>query len=138
MTPEQARLLLEARRSLDAAKDLRRLGYAGFSASRAYYAMFYVAEAFLLGKGLAFSKHSGVHGGFGKHFIKTEIVPAEFLKYLRQGMEVRHAGDYGAGTKVVTEEEADTQIMHAGLFLELAERLIGSISSEDRSSGPTG
>ena len=132
MMPEQAHLLLEAKRSLEAAKDLRRLGYAGFSASRAYYTMFYVAEAFLLGNGLAFSKHSGVHSGFGKHFIKTGIVPAEFQKFLRSGMEVRHAGDYGAGTKIVTDKEDETQIGHAERFLELAQRLIGPLPSEDQ------
>ena len=43
--------------SVAAAKVLHTEGHHGFAASRAYYAMFYVAEAFLLGKGLAFSKH---------------------------------------------------------------------------------
>jgi len=57
--------------------------------------MFYVAEAFLLGKGLAFSKHSVVPTAFGEHFAKTGIVPQEFHRYLLRGMEVRHAGDYG-------------------------------------------
>ncbi|MBI4830274.1 MAG: HEPN domain-containing protein [Candidatus Lindowbacteria bacterium] len=59
MTPEQAALTEKARESLDAAKLLESQGYLDFAVSRAYYAMFYVAEAFLLGEGLTFSKHSG-------------------------------------------------------------------------------
>lgn len=126
MMPEQWELLILARDSLAAAKLLDASGYHGFSASRSYYAMFYVAEAFLLGKGLAFSKHSGVHAAFSEHFARTGIVPSEFHRYLLRGMEARHAGDYGK-LKTVTPEEAQEQIARAEQFLELAERLIGPI-----------
>ena len=100
MTPEQADLLVQAHDSVAAAKVLRTEGHHGFAASRAYYAMFYVAEAFLLGKGLAFSKHSGVHAAFGEHFAKAGIVQPEFHRYLIRGVAVRHAGDYGKARKI--------------------------------------
>jgi len=45
MTPEQQGLLDKALRSLQAARGLNETGFAEFAA-RAYYAMFYVAEAF--------------------------------------------------------------------------------------------
>lgn len=51
MTHEQSALLAKARKSVDAAKMLADEGMADFAISRAYYAMFYVAEAFLEGKG---------------------------------------------------------------------------------------
>jgi len=54
---EIERLIRKARESLEAAKMLFQEGYYGFAASRAYYAMFYAAEASLLKKGLSFSKH---------------------------------------------------------------------------------
>ena len=54
MMPEQADLLRQAHDSLAAAKILDAQGYHGFAASRAYYTMFYITEAFLLGQGLAF------------------------------------------------------------------------------------
>jgi uncharacterized protein (UPF0332 family) len=92
MMPEQADLLRQAHDSLAAAKILDAQGYYGFAASRAYYTMFYIAEAFLLGQGLAFSGHSGVHAAFGERIVKAGIVPSEFHRYLLQGMEVRHAG----------------------------------------------
>lgn len=78
MTKDQSELLEKAKASLKAAKMLANEGFYDFAASRAYYAMFYVAEAFLLDKGMAFSKHAGVHSAFGKHFVKTGLIPEEF------------------------------------------------------------
>lgn len=40
-------------------------GLYDFAVSRAYYAMFYIAEAFLLGQDLSFSSHAGVISAFG-------------------------------------------------------------------------
>ena len=75
MTKQQQALVEHARESLVAAKLLTQAGHHGFAASRAYYSMFYVAEAFLAGKGLSFSKHSGVIAAFAEHFTRTRIVP---------------------------------------------------------------
>ena len=60
MTEDQQELIEKARSSLAAAKWLLEGAYPDFAASRVYYAMFYIAQAFLEGEGLAFSKHSGV------------------------------------------------------------------------------
>jgi len=125
LTRNQADLLGQARDSLKAAKLLYEQGYYGFAASRAYYAMFYVAEAFLLDKGLTFSKHSAVHAAFGQHFAKTAAVPAEFHAYLIEGMEVRHEGDYGKADAVTADKSA-AQIARAEKFLPLAEEMLGS------------
>jgi uncharacterized protein (UPF0332 family) len=57
MTPDQAALLRKAHSSLHAAKLLAAEKLFDFSVSRAYYTMFYVAEALLLGRDLSFSKH---------------------------------------------------------------------------------
>jgi uncharacterized protein (UPF0332 family) len=54
MTKEQAQLVNQAKESFEAAQILYSSGYHGFAASRAYYSMFYVAEAFLLGKQMVF------------------------------------------------------------------------------------
>lgn len=68
-------LIDKAKESLDAARLLADNGFYDFSVSRAYYAMYYSAEAFLLTKELAFSKHSAVIATFGKEFIKNRILP---------------------------------------------------------------
>lgn len=60
MTEDERDLLVEARDSLAAARTLLASGFPGYAASRAYYSMFYVAEAFLETEELAFSKHSAV------------------------------------------------------------------------------
>jgi len=124
MKREQENLLSGAHDSLSAARLLHREGHHGFAASRAYYAMFYVAEAFLLGKGLAFSKHSAVHAAFGEHFVRTGIVPAELHRALIHGMEVRLTGDYDY-TKEVSDEEAAEQIANAEQFLLAAKNILG-------------
>jgi uncharacterized protein (UPF0332 family) len=47
MTPDIEALFRKARKSLEAARILIKDSYFDFAASRAYYAMFYVAEALL-------------------------------------------------------------------------------------------
>ena len=125
MTDEQRDLLAQARESIEAAKLLQGAKYAGFSASRSYYAMFYVAEALLLGRALSFSKHSAVIAAFGQHFSKTGLVPAEYQRYLTEAESLRHMGDYGERSSV-TSDRALEQIRRAEQFLTLAEHLLGS------------
>lgn len=93
---DQIELLLKARDSLSAAEILLREGYPGFAASRAYYAMFYVAEAFLEGEGLSYSKHSAVIAAFGEKFAHAGIVPTEFHRFLLEAQEARHNPRTGA------------------------------------------
>jgi uncharacterized protein (UPF0332 family) len=78
MTREQAALLNKERDSLRGAKLLAADGLHDFAASRAYYTMFYIAEALLLGEGLSFSKHTAVIAAFGRRFARTGVVPAGF------------------------------------------------------------
>jgi uncharacterized protein (UPF0332 family) len=64
---QQIKVILDkAGSSLEASKLLARQGYLDFAASRAYYAMFYTAEALLLQRGLSFSSHSAVIAAYGK------------------------------------------------------------------------
>ena len=65
MTTEQEELIRKAQDSLRAAKLLNENDMTGFAVSRAYYTMFYVARAFLLGMGLEFSKHGSLIAAFG-------------------------------------------------------------------------
>lgn len=72
---EEIRPLIEkARRSLQVARHLFEDGDYDFAASRAYYAMFYLAEAALLTRGLAFSRHSGVIAGFYNTFVRPGLL----------------------------------------------------------------
>jgi uncharacterized protein (UPF0332 family)/predicted nucleotidyltransferase len=133
MTSEQSALLQKANDSLKAAKLLADQEFYDFAVSRAYYAMFYVASAFLLGEGLTFSKHSTVISMFSQHFTQTGRVPTEFHRYLIKAENSRKLGDYNVGTGL-TKVQAATQIARAGEFLALAERMIGP-SSKDKLEG---
>ena len=124
MTPEQKALLQKAQDSLRGARLLADEELYDFSVSRAYYAMFYVAESLLLGEGLTFSKHSAVISTFGQRFAKTGRVPEEFHRYLIEAEDSRNVGDYDYEPGL-TQAEAQLQIERAEKFLEMASRLIG-------------
>lgn len=124
MNEAQRDLLIKARDSLRAAHLLANEGLHGFSASRAYYSMFYVAEALLEGEGLSFSRHSAVIAAFGRHFAKTGRLPVEFHRYLREAAESREAGDYAIKQSVSAERSAE-HIRQAEEFLKAAEQLLG-------------
>ena len=125
MTAEQTALINKAEDSLQAAKLLAEQNLHDFAASRAYFTMFYVAEAFLLGEGLAFSKHSAVIAKFGEHFAKTGRVPAEYHRYLIEGSDRRNIGDYDIGPGL-TEAQASDQIARAEKFLQLGKDQLGA------------
>ena len=124
MKPEQIALLRKAAESLRAAELLATNELFDFAASRAYYTMFYVAEAFLLNEGLTFSSHAAVISAFGRDFARTGRVPVEFHRYLIDAQDLRNQGDYDIDS-AITESEANELIGHAQQFLELAERLLG-------------
>jgi len=126
MKPEQLDFILKARESISAARLLLDNGFYGYAAARAYYAMFYIAEAFLDGEGMSFSKHSAVIGAFGREFARTGRVPAEFHRFLIDAQDLRNSGDYG-GIDTVTVEQAAEQINCAEQFVELAQNLIGPV-----------
>lgn len=95
MIPEIEELLERARLSQKAAANLLRDGFVNFAASRAYYSMFYVAQALLLSKGLSFSSHSAVIAAYGKEFAKTKLLNPEFHRFLMDAQDKRNLGDYG-------------------------------------------
>jgi uncharacterized protein (UPF0332 family) len=124
MTENQSCLIRKAEESLQAAKLLAGKEHWGFAASRAYYTMFYVAEALLLEEGLEYSKHSAVIAAFGERFAKTGRVPPEFHRMMIEAQDSRNAGDYDIHPGV-TSATADGQIANAERFLEMAVRYLG-------------
>lgn len=127
MTDEQRALLLKAQQSLEAAKLLLANHYADYAASRAYYTMFYLAEAFLEGEGLSFSKHSAVIAAFGREFAKSKRISPEFHRFLIEAQAIRTAGDYGQ-MNAVTIEQAAEQIDRAEQFLAIAIQSLNTLN----------
>jgi uncharacterized protein (UPF0332 family) len=121
-------LLQKARESLQAAELLKQEGYLGFAASRAYYALFYVAEALLLDRGLSFSSHSAVIAAFGKEFAKTGVLDPKFHRYLIDAQDIRNVGDYGIGSSV-TLDQVQEVLCWAQEFLSAAEKILSPSTS---------
>src|SRR3972149_1905407 len=92
-------------------------GHYDFAASRAYYAMFYVAEAGLLERGSSFSSHRAVHSAFFHEFIETQTVEAIHHQSLVRGFQLRQAGDY-AGPMSVSKDQSDDLLRRADEFLK--------------------
>jgi uncharacterized protein (UPF0332 family) len=120
MNPLVASLLEKARESRNAAELLRQESYPDFAASRAYYALFYIAEAMLLERGLAFSSHSAVIAAFGKEFAKTGAILPKFHRYLIDAEDLRNVGDYGVGS-VVTNAQVQELLEWVDEFITTAE-----------------
>jgi uncharacterized protein (UPF0332 family) len=113
-------LIRKAKESLEAARGLVRDGHSGFAASRAYYAMFYIAEALLAQMGQSYSSHSGVIAAFGKEFAKSGKLDAKFHRWLIDAGDVRNIGDYGVRLDV-PEQQAVSVCEWAEEFIHAAE-----------------
>jgi uncharacterized protein (UPF0332 family) len=119
MKDSSKQLLEKASRAIGAANTLLDNRSSEFSTGRAYYAMFYTAEALLNEKGLRFRKHGGVHSAFGEHFIKTGIFDAKFHRWLLDAFDRRIESDYGIEVLVI-DRDARELIEQAKEFLQAA------------------
>lgn len=123
MKPEALQLLDKAQRALDAAQALLDHGDADFSIGRAYYAMFYIAEALLHEQDLRSRKHSGVIALFGSTFAKTNAMDAKFHRWLLDAFDKRILADYGIDA-VLTHDDSTQMIAQAREFLDAARHLL--------------
>ncbi|HZJ23313.1 MAG TPA: HEPN domain-containing protein [Anaerolineales bacterium] len=123
MKEETLALLEKAERSIRNAEKTMVDGDLDFAASRAYYGMFYVAEALLGEKDLKFSKHGGVHGAFSHHFINTGYFDTKYQHWLVSAFNQRMLGDY-AVTPEFANEDIQEIISQAREFLVAANKYL--------------
>ncbi len=119
MKESSEQLLHKASRAIEAANTLLDNGLNEFSTGRAYYAMFYTAEALVNEKGLRFRKHGGVHSAFGEHYIKASLFDAKFHRWLLDAFDRRIESDYGIDVLVI-DQDARELIEQAKEFLQAA------------------
>lgn len=124
-SPETSHLIAKANQSIKAAETLFKKGFFSFTASRAYYAMFYIAEALLLSKSLSYSAHGAVISAFGKYFSKTDLVDKKFHRYLIEGFEIRQVGDYETREEISKEASLE-MIKRAKKFLKVGKDYLKS------------
>ena len=117
------KLLGKAIDAMEAAEFLVDKGKSDIAVGRAYYAMFYIAEALLYEKGLKFNKHSAVHAAYGEHFAKTKEMDVKFHRWLLDSFDKRQAGDYDVDTEI--ERDVAVNVIHqAREFLEAAQEYL--------------
>jgi uncharacterized protein (UPF0332 family) len=100
------------------------------AAGRAYYALFYIAEALLNEKDMQFSAHGDVIGAYGKEYAKTKLLDPKFHRWLIKGFDTRLIGDYHVDTKIEISAVAD-MINQAREFLEAAQEYLKNSANEE-------
>jgi len=116
-----SKLLNKALDAIEGAEGLLNMDKAEIAVGRAYYSMFYVAEALLYNEfDLKLDKHGQVIAAYGKHFAKTKHLDPKFHRWLRDGFETRITGDYGVDTGI-EDEVAAKMINQAREFLQAAQ-----------------
>lgn len=124
MNEELQFFLTKARRSLNAANAMRDRGDHDFASSRAYYAMFYIAEMFLWSLGQTYSSHAQTMGAFGREFAKTGKLDPKYHRWLIDAEDIRKTGDYETRILISPEESAEL-CHHAKEFIEVADDYFG-------------
>lgn len=124
MSEQTRKLLDKADRAIHAADVLLNDGDPDCAVGRAYYAMFYAAEALLVEQGLRFRKHGSVHAAFGEHFAKGAVLDPKYHRWLLDAYDTRILADYGVEAELTIEDA--TQILeHAREFVGEARRYLG-------------
>ena len=105
-----------AREMLDVARNNLAMGFYSSSVNRAYYAIFYSANAVLVTKGLARNKHSAVISAFRQHFVKTGMFSVALSDIYGRIMGDRELGDYDLVT-TIDEARARQDLEDAKRFI---------------------
>lgn len=123
MKERSRKLFDKAIDTIEVAEGILDMNKPEIAAGRAYYAMFYIAEALLYERGLEFSTHGQVIGAYGKEFAKTKELDPKFHKRLRSGFDLRISGDYDVDTNITNDLVTD-MINQAREFLEAAQEYL--------------
>ena len=91
---EIAMLIAGAEDEVEAAHVLVEVGKRRAALSRAYYAVFYAANALLLTKDIRRSKHAGVQAAFHEFFVKPGLIEIEFGQVYDDARDDRELSDY--------------------------------------------
>ncbi len=124
MTSEEG-FIKKAKESLTASQLLAENQLYDFAGSRAYYTMFYIAEALLWREGLAFSSHAAVISAFGREIARPGIVPQEFHRYLIDAQDKRTQADYSIDQESkLSQTEVEELIEQSQQLIKLAENIL--------------
>jgi uncharacterized protein (UPF0332 family) len=120
---EVALYIEHARHMLQVAEHNLADGFYGSAINRAYYAIFYSANALLATQGITRSKHSGVIAAFRQFFVKPGLIEAEYGEIYARVMDDRHTSDYDVET-TIEPDRAQTDLGDAQQFVDRVERYL--------------
>lgn len=107
----EVQLYLEkAREALQQSQDNIGLTHYDVAILRAYYAMFYAANALLRSQGITSRKHSGVQALFAQHFVKSGLIEVQYSKMLGNAFDLRLDSDYEIG--ISSDESLANDVQH--------------------------
>ena len=121
--PEVKAYLAKAHHALEVAWKLQSGGELADAAGKAYYAMFYAAQALLRTYGIEVVKHSAVASMLGRHFAKTGRLGPKFHRMFLNARRVREVADYGLFEEVI-ESTANLTLEESRAFVSEVERLL--------------
>jgi uncharacterized protein (UPF0332 family) len=121
--PEVKAYLAKAHHALEVAWKLQSGGELADAAGKAYYAMFYAAQALLRTYGIEVVKHSAVASMLGRHFAKTGRLDPKFHRMFLNARRVREVADYGLFEEVI-ESTANLTLEESRAFVSEVERLL--------------
>ena len=128
MSRQDTRLYIaHAREMLDVAAHNLADDFYSSAVNRAYYAVFYAANALLATQGLSRSKHSGVIAAFRQYFVKPGHIESEYGQLYAQVMDDRHTGDYDVVTSL-EPARVEADIAYARRFVD---RVIRYLEQEE-------
>lgn len=109
-------LLHKAQRYLRSAAVLLEIGDHDSTVSRAYFAMFYAAQALLLRHEVRLAPGQGLRAAFIEHFVRTGQLPERAGTSLEDGYVLMESADFGHRT-AVTQPQAERMLAEAEAFV---------------------
>lgn len=116
------RYLSSARKRLESAEALLKIGNLEDSISRSYYAILDAATACLIKKDVVPKSYAGAIKLFSLHFIKTEEVDKKYQRQFAKIEKARIEADY-THLRSFTHEEASQILEEASEFVEMSRQL---------------
>lgn len=116
-------LLKKAQKFLRSAAVMIELEDFDSTASRAYFAMFFAAQAALLQDTQALSSRQGIRSAFISRFVERGPLPERAANALQRASELQEMGDY-AYDFAVSAEDAEFILSEAEAFVNSLENLV--------------
>lgn len=114
---EIQKYLEKAEQALEISRQLLEEDYLPDAISKAYFAMFYAANAALRTQDIVVSKHSAVIAEFGKAYAKTGLIDPKLHRALIDAFDERQEADYNVFLEL-EEKEARQRVEDAQAFIE--------------------